>query len=292
MPPPRRSRRAPEASGPFTDRPVGEVWEMVGKEVRVVLDAGGEGTYRVRAPVVVGDRVAIEGGLVTAYAPRTTELRRANEGRTAVVVANATQLVVVAATLDPPFRTGLVDRILVAASDAGLEAAIVLNKCDAGMPEEVLERVAWYEHLGYPCFLVSALQEKGLDPLRDFLAAERTVLTGHSGVGKTALLNALVPGAGRVSGSLDAWGRGRHTTTAAVMFALPEGGRVIDLPGVRAYGLDFVLREELRHHFPELAGIPCRYADCLHDGDDGCIAEDHAGEQRLESYRKLLGELA
>lgn len=291
MPPPRRFRRAADRVGPYTDRPVGEVWEMVGREVRVVLDAGGERTCRVRAPVVVGDRVAVEGGLVTAYAPRTTELRRTNEGRTAVVVANATRLVAVAATIDPPFRTGLIDRILVAASDAGLDAAIVLNKCDVGMPERVLERVAWYEHLGYPCFLVSALQRKGLEPLRGFLATERTVLTGHSGVGKTALLNALVPTARRASGSLDAWGRGRHTTTAAAMFALPDGGRVIDLPGVRAYGLGFVLREELRHHFPELAGIPCRYADCLHDGDEGCVAADHADAERLGSYRKLLGEL-
>lgn len=289
---PRRTRRPPEEAGPHTDHPVGEVWEMVGRQVRVVLDAGEERSCRVRAPVVVGDRVAVEGEVVTAYAPRATELRRTNEGRTYVVVANAGQLVVVTATVDPPFRTGLVDRALVAASDAGLRAAIVLNKCDAGMPEEVLERIAWYEHLGYPAFLVSARQAKGLEGLRAFLAAERTVLVGHSGVGKTSLLNTLVPGAGRIAGALDAWGRGRHTTTAAAMFALPGGGRIIDLPGIRAYGLGFVLREELRQHFPELAALPCRYGDCVHDGDDGCVAEGAVDEERLESYRKLLAELA
>lgn len=290
MSPSDRRRRVPEG-GPYTDRPDAEVWEMVGRKVRVRLDAGEERMCKVRAPVVVGDRVAVSGEVVTAHAPRDTELRRTNEGRTYVVCANASLLAVVTATADPPFRTGLVDRMLVAASAGGMDACIVLNKCDAGMPEEVLERIAWYEHLGYPCFLVSARQEKGLDGLRALLAAHTTVLAGHSGVGKTSLLNVLVPGAARAAGELDAWGRGRHTTTGAVMLAVPGGGRVIDLPGVRAYGVGFVLREELRDHFPELRGLPCRYADCLHDGEDGCVADEVAEAERLESYRKLLEEL-
>ena len=286
--------RAPQAA-------TATVVEMVGKWVRVRLDdeIGVERRLRVRAEVVAGDRVWLEGEgemqVVGGFEPRRTELRRSGNSGIRVVCANADVLAIVSATQDPPFRPGLIDRMLVAAASAGMTAALVLNKCDTGMPEEVLERLAIYEDLGVPVFMLSALQAKNLDGLRDFLHGRTTVLAGHSGVGKSSLLRALVPDVHRAVGHVDEWGRGRHTTTGACAFELPPvpgkaPGVLVDLPGVREYGVGFVLKHELRTLFPELTELRCKFQDCLHDGEDGCLADDACEAQRLESYRKLLEE--
>lgn len=290
---PRRRPPRREAAGPFEADPdaLPVVREMVGKQVKLRWPDGREQACRVRVPVVVGDRVTMADGFVSGHAPRETELRRGGKSGIRVVCANADALLIVAATQEPPFRPGLVDRMLVAASAGGMEAAIILNKCDEGMPEEVLEKIARYEALGIPCFLVSATQQKGLEGLREWLDGRVSVLAGHSGVGKSTLLSALIPGVVRPAGELDEWGRGRHTTTGASTFEVPSGGELIDLPGVREYGVEFVLKEELRHHFVELAELRCKFADCLHDGEEGCRAEEVCEADRLDSYRKLLEEL-
>lgn len=297
MPPsesPRRGRgrgRPTEPAAPAPNATWGEVVEMVGKRVRVRMDGGGDRVLPVKARVVVADRVRVEDGVVVHFEPRATELMRSGEHKTQVVCANASLLAMVTATRDPPFRTGLVDRVLVAAGAAGMKAAIVLNKCDQGMPSEVLEKLARYEALGYPIFLVSALQEKGFEPFLELLQQHTTVLVGHSGVGKTSVLRVLVPGVERAVGDLDQWGRGRHTTIAAALFDLPGGGRLIDVPGVREFGLEHIDREALHHYFPELADLRCKYRDCLHMDEDGCLAEEACEEDRLESYQKLMDEL-
>ena len=265
--------------------------EMIGKRVRVRLDDGDALVLPVRDRVVVADRVRVEEGVVVSHEPRSTELRRSGAHKDQVVCANADLLVVVTAAREPPFRAGLIDRILVAASAADMDAAIVLNKCDQGMPSEVLEKLARYEALGYPIFLVSALQSKGFEGLQAALTGRTSVLVGHSGVGKTSILQVLIPGVERAVGDLDAWGRGRHTTIAAALFDLPGGGRILDVPGVREFGLEHIDRESLAAHFPELAELRCKYRDCRHDGEDGCLADELCEEDRLESYRKLLEEL-
>ena len=155
----------------------------------------------------------------------------------------------------------------------------------------MLEKLARYEALGHPIFLVSAVQRKGFEPLAELLSKHTSVLVGHSGVGKTSMLRVLVPGVTRDVGALDPWGRGRHTTTGACLFDLPGGGRVIDLPGFREFGVDHIERTELRRHFPELADLRCKYRTCLHNGEEGCVAEENCEKDRLESYRKLLTEL-
>ncbi|MDP2314937.1 MAG: ribosome small subunit-dependent GTPase A [Pseudomonadota bacterium] len=302
MPRSERPRAAPPPRAtPAVDTPEPGVWgdvvEMVGKRVRVRLDPdsqggeGGEHILPVRAKVAISDRVRVHEGAVVAFAPRTAELMRSGEHKTQVVCANASLLVMVVAAREPPFRAGLIDRVLVAAGAAGMKAAIVLNKCDQGMPSEVLEKLARYEALGYPIFLVSAHQQKGLEPLIELLAQHTSVFVGHSGVGKTSLLQVIVPGVVRDIGVLDQWGRGRHTTIAAVRFDLPGGGRVIDVPGVREFGLEHIDREDLHLYFPELAELRCQYRDCMHMGEDGCGAEEVCEEDRLESYQKLVEEL-
>lgn len=290
------SRFEPPAAPAPTPEPGvwGEVVEMVGKRVRVRLDPQPEGELHVlpvRAKIAIGDRVRVDEGAVVAFAPRTAELMRSGLHKTQVVCANASMLAMVVAAREPPFRAGLIDRVLVAAGAAGMKASIILNKCDQGMPSEVLETLARYEALGYPIFLVSALQEKGLEPLLEMLHPHTTVFVGHSGVGKTSLLQVLVPGVVRDIGVLDQWGRGRHTTIAAARFDLPGCGQIIDVPGVREFGLEHIDRENLYLYFPELSELRCKYRDCLHMGEEGCGAEDACGEDRLESYQKLMEEL-
>lgn len=269
----------------------GEVVEMVGKQVRVRLSTGEMRVCTVRTKVVVGDVVTVQYGSVTACAPRKTELSRSADHGTRIVCANATLLVSVSSATDPPFRPGLVDRVLVAASAAGMKAALVLNKCDLGMPDEVLELLAKYEAIGYPIFLVSAVQEKGLESLRTLLAEHTSVLVGHSGVGKSSLTMALIPGVTLDTGDLDQWGRGRHTTIAARLFEIPTGGRLIDVPGIREFGVGGIPREELKDHFPEFDGVACKYRGCMHNGEDGCVAEATTWQERIDSYQKLLGEV-
>lgn len=268
-----------------------EVVERVGRWVRVRNARGELRVLPTRgAHVVVADRVRLDEDVVVETAPRRTSLERTGEtAGTRMVVSNVDQLVIVTASTDPPFRAGLVDRMVVAALAGGLEPMIALNKCDTGMPEEVLEWLARYEALGYPVFLVSAADGRGVAELRAALVDRSSVLLGHSGVGKSTLVSALVPGAVALTGELDAWGRGRHTTTAARAYDLPEGGFIVDVPGIREFGVGHIPRTALRTYFPELVGLECRYRDCLHTGEEGCVADDELNwTERLESYRKLL----
>jgi len=269
----------------------GEVIEIVGRRVRVSLPKGLAVCPVKGVRVVIGDRVRTRDGVVEEVLERDTVLMRSSKAGVHEICANATALLCVCATFDPPFRPGLVDRVLAAAEAAGMQGGLVLNKCDLGMPEPILERLALYEDLGYPIFMLSATQKKGMETLQEFLKKHTTVLIGHSGVGKSSLFNALIPGISRPVGELDEEGRGRHTTTGGMLLELPGGGRLLDIPGVREFGVEHIPKIELRNCFPELSSLRCRYADCLHNGDQGCIVEDaEIDPLRLDSYRKLLEE--
>ena len=219
-----------------------------------------------RKGVVVGDRVRVvgdvsgaEGALarIVEVEPRTTVLRRTaddDDPVERVIVANATQLVVVTALADPEPRHGLIDRALVAAYDAGLAPLLCLTKADLADPETLLST---YRALGVPWVVTQRGGDLG--ELRARLAGHASVLLGHSGVGKSTLVNALVPDAGREVGHVNAvTGRGRHTSTSALMLALPDAGPdhgaswIIDTPGIRSFGLAHVEPEHLIEAFPDL----------------------------------------
>ncbi len=261
-----------------------------------------------RKGVVVGDRVALVGDVsgaagslarVVRVEPRTSLLRRSADDVDPVeraIVANADALAVVTALADPEPRGRMVDRCLVAAYDAGMDALLVLTKADLRAPEEFL---AAYAPLDVTAVVTSRTDGgvRGLDAVAEALAGRVTVLVGHSGVGKSTLVNALVPGADRATGHVnDVTGRGRHTSTSAVALRLPGGGWVVDTPGVRSFGLAHVDPDRIVHHFPDLAaGTGECPRGCSHDepecGLDAFVASGGAGPAgpaRLESLRRLL----
>ena len=256
-----------------------------------------------RTPIVVGDRVAMVGDTsgrrdtlarIVRVEERTTVLRRTADDTDPVervVVANADQLVVVAALADPEPRPRLIDRCLVAAYDAGMDPLIVLTKSDLVSAEDFLAR---YAPLDVPHVVTSVLGLEGVAELRDRLTGRASVLVGHSGVGKSTLVNTLAPDADRATGHVnDVTGRGRHTSTSALGLRLPEGGWIIDTPGIRSFGLAHVEPDAIIGHFPELAeGAEDCPRGCTHDEPDcaldAWVAAGRAGAQRLDSLRRLL----
>jgi ribosome biogenesis GTPase len=261
-----------------------------------------------RKGIVVGDRVGLVGDVsggpdalarIVRLHDRATLLRRTADDTDPVervIVANADQLVIVTALADPEPRPRMVDRCLVAAYDAGMEPLLLLTKADLASPEDFL---ANYAPLGVPHLVTTHADfGSGLDALREALAGRVSVLVGHSGVGKSTLVNALVPQADRATGHVnDVTGRGRHTSTSAVALALPDpGGWVIDTPGVRSFGLAHVDPERIIVHFPDLeAGTDACPRGCSHDEEECALDEfvagggaGSSGPFRLESLRRLL----
>jgi ribosome biogenesis GTPase len=258
-----------------------------------------------RRAVVVGDAVDIVGDLaggpdalarIVRISPRRSVLRRSADDTDPVeriLVANADQLIIVAATANPEPQPRLIDRCLAAAYDAEIDAVLCLTKSDV-VPTDELE--AAYRPVGVP--IVASGRpgfEAALHDLRERLCERVTVLVGSSGVGKSTLVNALVPDATQRIGEVSArTGKGQHTTTAAVALPLPGGGWVVDTPGIRSFGLAHVSRERLVSCFPDLAGGPALCpSDCDHLDPTVCeldnwVAAGHASPLRLDSMRRLL----
>ncbi len=260
-----------------------------------------------RTSVVVGDDVDVVGDITGApdalarivrVAERTSVLRRTADDTDPVeriVVANAEQLVVVMAVADPPPAARLIDRCLVAAYDGDLEPVLCLTKHDLGEADDL---VAEYAPLGLRTVKVSRADgDQGFEELRALLTGRTSVFFGQSGVGKSTLVNRLVPGATRATGAVTAMGKGSHTSSSVIALALPDAGWVIDTPGIRSFGLGHVTPDTLLHAFPDLepGALEC-LPGCDHHTDancglDGLVTRGAASTARLASYRRLL-ELA
>jgi ribosome biogenesis GTPase len=263
-----------------------------------------------RKSVVVGDRVGLVGDVsgrtdtlarLIRIEPRVSVLRRSaddNDPIERIIVANAEQLAIVCAVANPEPRTRLIDRYLVAAFDGGLQPLLVLTKADLADPKPLIEAYALLD-----LRVVVTHDGRPSAELRDVLRDRLTVLAGNSGVGKSTLINALVPGADRATGVVnEVTGRGRHVSTSAVVLDLPDGGRVIDTPGVRSFGLAHVDPDRVVAAFPDLAaGTAQCPRGCQHEAPvagaadditrcalDDWVAAGHAEPARLDSLRRLL----
>jgi ribosome biogenesis GTPase / thiamine phosphate phosphatase len=260
-------------------RPLGRKGVVVGDQVRIVGDVSGDDGSLAR---------------IVSVDERRTVLRRTaddDDPVERVIVANADQLVVVAALADPEPRPRLIDRALVAAYDAGLEPLLLMTKPDLADPETLL---SIYRPLGVPHLVVRRGQD--LTEVRGRLHDKVSVLIGHSGVGKSTLVNALVPGTDRAIGHVNAHtGRGRHTSTSALMLGLPDGGWIVDTPGIRSFGLAHVEPGELIGAFPDLEELTdsCPRG-CTHGeeepecGLDDAVADGRTDADRVGSFRRLL----
>ncbi len=275
-----------------------------------------KGNFRIKGlrttnPVAVGDHVELsEKGpdgtaFITAVLPRTNYIirRSSNLSKAAhIIAANVDCAVLVATLAHPTTSTTFIDRFLASAEAYNVPAAIVINKIDLLDEEEdreLLDAVMYlYSSIGYPTLAVSAETGEGLEALRDFLRDKVTLFSGNSGVGKTSLINALIPGLGLRTGEISAThDTGMHTTTFSEMYPLPDGGRIIDTPGLRGFGVVEFDTAEVGHFFPEIfaAAADCRFGNCTHTHEPGCavlraVEENRIAQSRYTSYLSILEE--
>ncbi|HQE31948.1 MAG TPA: ribosome small subunit-dependent GTPase A [Propionibacteriaceae bacterium] len=305
--PARRSRPRTKDRPDYSQLPIGRVITIDRGRYRCLVDDRSITATKARSlgrkSVIVGDLVHLDGDIsgdegtlarIADVLERTTVLRRTaddDDPYERPIVANADQLVIVTALADPPPRMGMIDRILVAAFDAGIEPLLCLTKADLASPDEL---VAAYAPLDVPIAIVEPGSD--LTDLRARLADRVSVFIGHSGVGKSTLVNALIPGIDRAVGVVnEVTGRGRHTSTSAIALELPPpGGWVIDTPGVRSFGLSHVTQANVLRAFGDLddytADCP---RGCTHTASEPECGLDEAVERgdldpaRLASFRRM-----
>lgn len=287
----------------------------------VVETAAGEeinckikGNFRIKGirttnPVAVGDRVTVgEPGpdgvaFITAIAPRKNYIiRRASNlsKESHIIAANIDQALLVVTLLDPPTSTTFIDRFLATAEAYSVPAVIAINKIDLLVNEDdrqLLDAVSYlYRSIGYKVFALSAKTGEGLDALRSELAGKVTLFSGNSGVGKSSLINEIIPGLDLKTAAISAaHGTGMHTTTFSEMFRLSDGGCIIDTPGVRGFGTVDFDRYEVAHYFPEIfeRSRECRFNNCTHTCEPGCaviqaVDDSEIAASRYASYLSIL----
>lgn len=272
-----------------------------------------KGNFRLKGirttnPVAVGDRVEVRvapdgSAFITAICPRKNYIirRASNLSKEASILAANVDLAVIVATLKHPLTsTNFIDRFLATAEAYGVEGVLVLNKTDlldSGEERELLEAVVYlYRSIGYRVFTLSAKTGEGVDTLRDALEGKITLISGNSGVGKSTLINDLIPGLElRTAEISQVHDQGMHTTTFSEMCALPGRGWLIDTPGVRGFGTLDMDEHEVGHFFPEIFKVShdCRYGNCTHTHEPGCavlqaVADGRIAQSRYTSYRSVM----
>jgi len=274
------------------------------------IDCRIKGIFRIKGitttnPLAVGDVVDIEmepeqdTGVIINLQPRKNYIIRksinlSKQGQ--IIAANLDQALLVVTLASPRTSLGFIDRFLVTAEAYDIPAKLVFNKMDLFSDDglDVLaDYKAIYEKIGYPCYEVSALEGTNIEQVRELLKDKVTLFSGHSGVGKSTLINALLPDLDLRTQQVSGWSdKGMHTTTFAEMFELPQGGFLIDTPGIRELGIIDIDKQELSHFFPEMRALlnQCRFNSCRHINEPGCavIKAVENGEIELSRYESYL----
>ncbi|WP_437920131.1 ribosome small subunit-dependent GTPase A [Sphingobacterium sp. LRF_L2] len=251
-------------------------------------------------PVAVGDWVHYdlepdqESAVITELEPRRNYIIRRSVNlskQTQIIGANLDQAFLVVTLASPPTSLGFIDRFLVTAEAYGIPAILIFNKLDLFSEEglAILEDyTAIYESIGYPCYKVSAQEGTHVDEIRRLLTNKTTLVSGHSGVGKSTLINAIEPSVRLRTGEISDWSdKGKHTTTFAEMIELSFGGKLIDTPGIRELGIVDIEKGELSHFFPEMRSRlnQCRFHNCRHINEPGCVVLEAVDLGEIESSR-------
>jgi len=293
-------------------------WYMVKGEDGHVYQARLKGKFKIKDitstnPIAVGDEVGFEmedeaenRTMITALLPRRNYVNRispANRRQHHIIASNLDQSLLIATIKDPRTSTGFIDRFLVTCEAFHIPAIIVFNKSDLHEEHETAvyeERKAIYEKVGYRVLLTSVEEEKGLDALKETLYGKTTLISGHSGVGKSSIINAILEGVNIRTTEVSDWsGKGMHTTTFAEMYDIPEGGRIIDTPGMREFAIADITKNEFSHFFPEmkLRLNQCQFNNCMHLNEPGCaikkaVLAGEIHEDRYISYCTILDSMA
>lgn len=289
-------------------------WYTVKTDDGRMVDSKIKGNFRLKGirstnPVAVGDRVEIvenaEGtAFITAISDRRNYIIRKSPNlskQSHIIAANVDQALLVVTVNRPQTSTIFIDRFLASAEAYRVPVVLVFNKTDLLTDDERRYQemvIALYENIGYECRAVSAATGSGVDELREMLVGRVTVLSGNSGVGKSTLINSLLPGVNlRTAEISDAHNTGMHTTTFSEMLPLPEGGYIIDTPGIKGFGTFDIEPEELTGYFRDIFHFSrdCRFSNCTHRHEPGCAVlralEDHyIAESRYQSYLSMLDD--
>ncbi|HLN52585.1 MAG TPA: ribosome small subunit-dependent GTPase A [Lentimicrobium sp.] len=274
-----------------------------------------KGTFRIKGirstnPLAVGDHVLLiqnqgeEIGLIKEIEPRHNYIiRKATRlsKQSHIIAANIDQAIVMATIASPRTSTGFIDRFLVTAEAYHIPAMIIFNKMDlvTGNNLRKLDHLTrLYDNIGYKIFRTSALEKTGIDEVKELLKNKVSLLSGHSGVGKTALINAIEPGLGRKVGIIsDYHQKGKHTTTFAEMLPLSFGGYIIDTPGIKEFGLVDFDKQEIAERFPEMRELmyDCQFSNCTHVHEPGCavkaaLAKGKIDQGRYNNYISILND--
>ncbi len=282
-------------------------WYQVLAENKQVYECRLKGSFRLKEqkntnPITVGDHVEIEiedntqNAVISKLEERKNYIIRKSTNlskQTHIIASNLDQAILVVTLAYPRTSTGFIDRFLVTAEAYSIPVIIVFNKADMyeGAALEVVNKLAAiYQKAGYKTVLTSAIKNKGIDELKLLMIDKVSLISGHSGVGKSTLINALEPSLNlKVSEISETHEKGMHTTTFAEMFPLTFGGFIIDTPGIKEFGMVDIKPEELGHFFPEIRELMqhCKYNNCLHQNEPGCAVRNAVEENLFDKERYI-----
>ena len=284
-------------------------WYTVLTDDGQLIESKIKGNFRLKGirstnPVAVGDRVELEAAFITAIDDRRNYIIRKSQNlskQSHILAANVDQALLIVTVSRPETSTTFIDRFLASAEAYRVPVVLVFNKTDLLGPDHLhLQQmmVTLYETIGYECRQVSAATGSGVEELRPLLQGKITLLSGNSGVGKSTLINRLVPGAGlRTAEISDTWEKGMHTTTFSEMIPIGQRGFLIDTPGIKGFGTFDMEREELTSYFKDIYHYSqgCRFSNCTHTHEPGCAVlralDQHLiAASRYQSYLSMLDD--